>query len=402
MKHITSKIIFTLSLLACIQLIFSIQGCKKKKDDTINPIPPIVIVEDTTMFFFPATNANIQYTGRIDFSNLLKPAFSYPGTSIKAKFQGKAIDVVIKDYGTGGITTTNYYNIMIDGALHKVLRVNSTDTIYNAARDLSDAEHTIDVFKRTEATVGKSSFLGFQLRTNKQLVAPAAKPARKVEFIGDSFTCGYGNDVSYATGTNTGFNSVNENNYTAWGAIVARTLAAEYHCTAYSGRGLYRNNSGTTTGTMPSVYNRIHPDAASPTWNTSNYVPDVVVIHIGTNDFFPEQWATPSMVDSTQFVNTYITFVTALRAYYPAAEIVCVVPNSLSNWWPVGFNSLDRIRSYTNAVVNDANLNGDANVYSFELTTQGAPFGEDWHPSNPTHQSMSDQIVPFLRSITGW
>ncbi len=400
MNHTKLPYLFAVSLLICLQF-FLVQACKKK-NTTDTPEPIIEVPEDTTMFFFPATNANIQYTGRIDFSSPLKPDFSYPGVSVKAQFEGKAIDVVIKDYGTGGATTTNYFTILIDGALHKIVKVNATDTVYKAARELTDAVHTIEVVRRTEASVGKSSFRGFQLRAQKQLTALSAKPSRKVEFIGDSFTCGYGNDISYASGTNTGFHSVNENNYTAWGAIVCRTLQTQYHCTAYSGRGMYRNNSGSTTGTLPGIYNLLHPDAASPVWNTADYVPDLIVIHLGTNDFFPESWASPSMVDSAVFVNTYKTFLTTLRGYYPSAEIVCVVPNSMSNYYPVGFRSLDRIRNYVDAAVDYAHGQGDANVHFFELATQTAPYGEDWHPSNATHQSMANQITPFLKTVMGW
>lgn len=386
---------FSIGLIVLTQWVFII-GCVNNK-----PIPEPVHV-DTSMDYIRADHDNIQYTGRIDFANPLKPAFSFPGVSIKAKFEGSAIDVVIKEYGTGTATTTNFFNIVIDGVLHTVLEVNKIDTLYSITNNLSDAEHVIEVFKRTEASVGKTSFWGFQLRKGKRLLPLPSPTTRKIEFIGDSFTCGYGNEKSYAAGTNTGFHSVNENNYTAWGAIVSRSLNARYHCTAYSGRGLYRNNSGTTTGTLPSIYERINPDAASPTWVTSNYIPDLIVIHLGTNDFFPEQWATPSMVDSASYVNTYISFITSLRSYYPASKIVCVVPNSLSDYWPENFKSLSRIRSYTKTAVKVKNDSGDNAIYSFELATQTPPYGEDWHPSNATHQKMADQITPFLKTLMGW
>ncbi|MBX9850291.1 MAG: hypothetical protein K2X86_00865 [Cytophagaceae bacterium] len=375
-------------------LIFSY--CKKK-----DKVEPPADQEDTTMVYFQADNSNIQYSGRIDFSNPKKPAFSFPGVSIKAKFQGTAIDVLIKDYGMGTVTSTNYYNILIDGSLYTVLKVRSADTLYPVVRNLADGEHTIEVFKRTESSVGKSSFLGFQLRVNKTLLALPAKPARKIEFIGDSFTCGYGNEVS-TNSPNTGFHSDKENNYTAWGALTCRALNAEYHCTAYSGRGMYRNNSGSTSGTLPLIYLNTIADAASPAWSPSTYIPDVAVIHLGTNDFFPEQWTPPSMVDSTQFVNTYKNFVGALRGYYPNAHIICVVPNSVSDWYPANFRTLSRMKNYVDAVVDHHVGLGDTKVYYFEIPTQSAPYGEDWHPTNATHVQMSNLIVPFIQTKTGW
>lgn len=376
--------------------VFVLGSCKKKSTDPVSL--PIL---DTTMVFVKANDANILYTGRIDFSNPLAPQFSFSGVSVKAKFKGTAIDVVIKDYGIGGATTTNYFNIVIDGSVHKVLKVNNTDTLYAVARGLANTEHTIEVFKRTEANVGKSSFKGFRVLNNTSLL-PMDALTRKVEFIGDSFTCGYGNEKSYASGTNSGFHSEFENNYSAWGAIVCRDFNAQYHCTAYSGRGMYRNNTGTTTGTVPTFYNRIHPDAASPAWTFSSYIPDLVVIHLGTNDLAPEGLTPPNMLDSASFVNAYIGMVNTIRSNYSNAYVICVVPNSVTDYYPAGLKHLTRMKNYHQAVVDHFNGLGDTKVKYFLLTPQTAPFGEDWHPSNATHQSMAAQIKPFIQTTMGW
>jgi lysophospholipase L1-like esterase len=373
-----------------------------KKDDVV---PPAIAGMDTTMVFTNAKNPGIRYSGRIDFTDPASPTFWFPGVSIKANFQGPAIDVVIRDNASGGAQSTNYYNVIIDDVLHTVLRVQSSDTLYRIARNLSDTNHKIELFKRTESQVGSSSFRGFCLQANKNLLPADNQPVRKIEFIGDSYTCGYGNEAAIpappTADPNTGFHSVNENNYTAWGAILGRDLNAEYHCTAYSGRGLYRNNTGFTSGTLPSIYNRINPDNTSSTWNTSNYVPDVIVIHLGTNDFAPEQTASPAMVDSATFVNTYIHFITTLRGYYPLAQIICIRPNSQTDYYPVGLKTLTRMTNYVKAVTNHF-IGIDANVSYFALTPQTAPYGEDWHPSAATHQSMAAQLKPFIQTKTGW
>jgi hypothetical protein len=47
--------------------------------------------EGITMNFFPANNPNIQYTGRIDFSNPLLPRFWQPGVYIETKFIGAIV-----------------------------------------------------------------------------------------------------------------------------------------------------------------------------------------------------------------------------------------------------------------------------------------------------------------------
>jgi len=354
------------------------------------------------MHAISASDPNIQYTGRIDNANPDNIGFTYPGVSIKAKFQGAAIDAIIKEYGSGGATTTNYFNVIIDGVVMKKLQLSRTQTVYELARGLSDGEHTVELFKLTESNVGKVEFQGFQLETGKTLVAPDPLPARKIEFIGNSMTCGYGNEVSLTAlqlETIQGFNSVNENNYKAWGAITARNLNAQYSCVAYSGRGLYMNNNGTTTGVMPSVYDRTFPDNATPQWDRTKYTPNVIVINLGTNDFSAEAFASKT-VNRTAFVNSYISFINKLRDYYPDATVVCAVGVMMSDYFPVGAQHWTRIKEYVKAVRDHFNTNGDNKVHYFEMSSQLAPYGEDWHPSANTHVDMATRLTQFINSLS--
>ena len=163
--------------------------------------------------YIKADNANIQYMGRIDFTNPQVPTYAFPGITIKAKFNGTKVSAVIKDYSLGGATTTNYYNVLIDDVVVMKLKVNSADTLYLLADNLTSADHTVTLIKRTEASVGKSSFKGFVIDGTALLTLPAL--TYKMEFIGDSWTCGYGNEVS-TTSPNTGFHSIYEDNATIY------------------------------------------------------------------------------------------------------------------------------------------------------------------------------------------
>lgn len=351
-------------------------------------------------FYIRADDPAIQYMGRIDYANPKAPAFSFPGISIKAKFNSTSIKAVIKDFGQGGAATTNYYNVLIDGQFTQKLAVRSADTLYVLATNLDAGDHTVELVKRTESSVGKSSFLGFVL-LSEALLPLEAKPDFKMEFIGDSWTCGYGNEVS-TTNPNTGFNSINQDNMRAWGYTVAQKLNAQYHATALSGRGLYRNNTGATTGVVPDEFDKIIPGNANPLWDFAQYIPDVVVIHLGTNDFFQESISSTNLLDSALFVNKYISFIEEIRGHYGAdCKIICAFGNSKSDWWPENLKHLTRWRNYVSATVNHFTTNGDDEVYSFELSVQNAPYGEDWHPTIVTHNAMANEIAPFIANLTG-
>lgn len=350
-----------------------------------------------TMVQVNASNPNIQYTGRINNTDPNNVIFSFPGVSIKAKFQGTAIDAIFTEYGSGGAQTTNYFNVIIDGGAPTVLKLSSAQTVYQLARNLADTEHTIELFKRTESSVGKVAFKGFQLVSGKTLVTPNALPSKKIEFIGNSITCGYGNESS-ANPPVAGFTSVNENNYKAWGAVTARNLNAQYSCVAYSGRGLYRNNSGTMTGTLPLIYDQSIADDASASWDHTRFTPDVIVINLGTNDFAAEVSSAAWAVSETTFGTTYKNFIAKLRGYYPNASIICAVGVMMSDYYPSGGQHWTRIQSYVSNVVSQVKAAGDNKVYYFKMDPQSPPYGEDWHPTAATDASMATALTSFINT----
>jgi lysophospholipase L1-like esterase len=353
------------------------------------------------MQMIEASNPNIQYSGRINTHNPKALLMGYPGVTIKAKFQGTAIKAVFNDFSKGEDASTTYFNVILDDGPPSLLKLDPSQEVYPLASGLKDTIHTIELHKRTEAFVGLVAFKGFQVMPGKTLVTPEPLPARKIEFIGDSQTCGYGIESS-ETPPKSGFTAINENHYKAWGAITARNLKAQYSCVAYSGRGLYRNFSGTTTGTVPLMYDEVIPEDESVKWNPKNYMPDVIVINLGTNDFSAEINNPDFKIVQDTFVNTYSAFLTKLRTYYPQAKIICTTGVMMSDGYPAGGRNLTRIQQYVGELVASKNKAGDANIFYYKMASQSAPFGEDYHPSASTNIKMATGLTAYINSITGW
>ncbi len=348
--------------------------------------------------FITSADSNIQYFGRIDDANIDEIAFAFPGVSIKANFTGTSITAILSQNGGGGASSTNYFTVIIDEQEPFVLAISPSQNEYNLAHNLPQGVHSVEIFKRTESFVGTVVFKGFYVDAGHSLVAPDALPNTRIEFIGNSITCGYGNESSQNP-PKSGFTSVNENNYMAWGAIAARELQAQYSCVAYSGRGLYQNNDGSTAGTLPKIYDQVIADNATVTWDNTRYVPDIIVINLGTNDFSAEAASSAYTVDSALFVDTYIAFVEKLRGYYAHATIICAVGVMMSDSYPENQKHWTRIQSYTSAVVNHFADSGDNHVFFFKMNPQSAPYGEDWHPTIATHDKMARSLVRFIASI---
>jgi lysophospholipase L1-like esterase len=353
-----------------------------------------------TMVQVNASDPNIQYTGRINNADPNNVLFAYPGVSIKATFQGTAINAVFTDYSGGGSTTTTYFNVIIDGGTPTKLKLTSMQTVYSLATGLTDATHTVELFKITEASSGKVAFKGFQLVSGKTLVASPPLPSRRIEFIGDSQTCGYGNESS-ANPPVSGFTSINENNYKAWSATTARNLGAQYSCVAYSGRGLYRNNSGTTTGVLPQLYDQTIPDDASVTWDHTQYTPDVIVINLGTNDYAAEA-ANAAYKVGQPYIDAYSAFITKLRGYYPNASIICHVGVMMSDYYPAGASAWTRIQTDVKSVVTAKNTSGDKKVYYYMSDPQSPPYGEDYHPTAATDAMVATGLTNYINSVVTW
>ena len=346
------------------------------------------------MIDVPPHDPQIYYVGRID-CRPEGPAFAFPAVSVRLRFEGDALDLRLRDSGTATAQSTNYYDVSIDGAPPTRLEVTPGDQVYALARDLAGAEHTAEIVKRVESNgnSGKGQVLGFRLRAGSKLLPVAAKPLR-LEFVGDSITCGYGNEISTTTPDNFHYTTLNSNANLAYGAVVARELDAEYVAVAVSGRGVYRNYADGAGDLMPVVYDKALPDdATAPAWDFSRYTPDAVVVNLGTNDF------SPPGPDHDAFKAAYSGLLSKIRSHYPSALLLAVVGPMLNDGFPAGVAAWTTIQADVSSLVADLNAQGDSRVHYLALTPQSSPYGEDWHPTVATHERMAQAVAAELTRL---
>ena len=325
----------------------------------------------------------VHFLGRFDRSKPEAPAFAWPGSAIATHFSGTGLDVSLHDDGT------NFFAVSIDGAAPTVLATSGAKDTYTLAQGLADGEHDALLFRRTESFQGIVHFHGFTPAGGKGLIPTPAPFKRHLELIGDSITCGYGNE---GAGPKCGFSADTENEWLAYGAITARALSAEPHVIAYSGKGAYRDYSGSTGEQMPALYERTFADDSSSTWDFSSWKADVVVLNLGTNDFASGDPGQP-------YVDAYAGMVKQIRGHYPDAYILCAVGSMLAG------ASLSTDVGYVKGVVSAANAGGDIRVSFVDLGVQEGNvdgFGCDYHPSVKTDQLMADKLTAAIKAIAGW
>lgn len=327
--------------------------------------------------------SNVQLIGRFDTSDVAGPKFAWSNSTIKANFTGTGISVNLKSVGD------NYFNVIIDGIVKAPIRVSqNTTSPITLATGLTNGVHTIELVKRTEANVGEVQFLGFTV-TDGELLTPPEASSKRIMFIGDSITCGYGNE---GTSQYESFTTKNENAYLTYAAITARALGADLMNISWSGRGVYSNYGGDKTDLMPEIFERILPYNPTLLWDYTKWTPQVIVINLCTNDF---STGTP---DTTAFTTAYKNFVGKIRSQYPNADIYCAVGPMLS------WDALTNARNCITSTVSLLEAAGDSKIHFIEFPTQDAAngYGEDWHPSLATHEIMADQLITRLQDDLGW
>jgi len=347
--------------------------------------------ESMSVKFFPADNSCIQYTGRIDFFDPQKPKLVGAGCYLQVRFQGNSIVILIQDEHLYG--NRNYLTVVLDGEYRGRIRTVKGQNSYVLADSLDNSDHTILVCKATEAAIGYVEFLGFNC--HKLLPAPPGEQ-RKIEFIGNSITCGTGLDLSGIPCDSAEWYD-QHNAYLAFGPLLARRLKAQWLLSSVSGIGMERNWNGIGP-TMPQVYRSTYLQTNSIwTWDFSVYIPDLVVVSLGTNDFSDGDSQVPrALPDSARFCQAYIDFLKTIRANYPRAVICC-----LSS--PVMQGEKSRLlQQYLNTIVGNMNKNeNDPKVSSF-FFSHVYNHGCNSHPDRQEHVQIADELEPVLRQLMQW
>ncbi len=251
---------------------------------------PLNAQRRVSLQFFPADNSFIQYMGRIDFSNPKLPRFWQPGVTISIRFTGADCRLIINDEVLWG-KNHNYYQLVVDGKAYRLQTKSATDTI-NVTPYLSSkvAIHNVSFVKNTEANIGYLEFIGLQCSGN---LLPLSNPlTRKIEFIGNSITCGTGSDATVIP-CGTGVWQDQHNAYMSYGVVTARALNAQYHLSAVSGIGLMHSCCNMNI-IMPPVFDKISMRNDTIAGDFHQYQPDVVTMWLGQND---------GIQDSTTFSN---------------------------------------------------------------------------------------------------
>lgn len=334
-------------------------------DDTTGPVDP------TEQPSEPA----VHYVGRHDDSDPAQVRMGWSGVGAVFRFNGTDAGVRLDDYG-------RYFTVVVDGVVQPNLATSPGDKLYPLASGLPAGEHTVELYRRTEGSFGPTNILGVEL-TGELLAPPPV--TRRIEIVGDSITCGYGNEgVSPCN-----FSAETENHYLTYGAIAARMLGAELSTVAWSGKGVVNNYDKDVFEPLPQIYDRVIA-TEQKAWSSDVWQADAVVINLGTNDF-----STDGDPPENVFVPAYVQLLAHIREVHPNAFILPVAPTLFGN-------EATMVAGYLQAAVDMRHAAGDLDVAFADVNVQWNGSGCDGHPNLEAHAGMAAKLVTELQTHLGW
>eukprot|EP01122_Echinamoeba_exundans_P004432 TRINITY_DN14469_c0_g1_i1.p1 TRINITY_DN14469_c0_g1~~TRINITY_DN14469_c0_g1_i1.p1 ORF type:complete len:362 (-),score=35.71 TRINITY_DN14469_c0_g1_i1:37-1122(-) len=334
----------------------------------------------------PYSDLSLQYTGRVLFGPKCAQ-FDWSGVEIAWSVSGT--DAVSVELGA----SNNTFNVFIDDKLTMIL--NGTETMESFAIAQLDASqpHNIKITKRTEALFGPVCFASVTLQGPSPAIHPTTnkKTHLKIEYIGDSITCGYG---ILGKTVDCPFTRDTEDYYETFGAIIARKMNAAFTVAAWSGKGVCRNY-GTPNITSPDTMVDLYPRtlgsvdfSSQNAWNYSKFVPDTIIIKLGANDYSTQ----PNPPDDL-FISSFVNFVLKVRQNYVRLnpKQLFVFPCGPTARGPNNILCTN-VKKVVQILTSDYQINA---FYADIMDILDFPqdFGCGYHPSVTGHQKIATKML---------
>ncbi len=308
------------------------------------------------------------------------------------------VKVKIKSTTVKSNSPASYFTVYVDGVREdkRYTVTSSSSGQYINVKDFGETsgEHTIRIVKQTEANYTLSEFQSISM--NGYLLTPPANKDLYIEFIGDSLTCGMGN---------IGVNSSTEPQSAQWedgsqgyAYQLAQELDADYSIISESGIGI----SGSWSDHDMVEY---YPKTSFIRNRTQVYdfdrVPDLIIINLGTNDYYINKDKDPKGTHCTTAEVTEETakFIKLVRdSYGEDVPIVWVskfvyISGAYVNAFEAGIMqyAATKLGSCANITAAEA-----VDIYRIDVTQNTG--GAQGHPTVAGHTTAKNEIKQYINS----
>lgn len=347
---------------------------------------------------------NLKYTGRFTWVDDVI-YLGYSGSSVEFITDSSTIvievvtDKVLREeifYGRVAVYIDSNENPICD----KMLSSHSMVFEIAIGNDNSKAEHTVRIEKLSEAAFGLVGLRSIDVEEDS-IVKATEYRERKIEFIGDSITCGYGVETSKETDI---FSTNTENAEKAYAIKTARALDADYSLVSWSGIGIISDwvpetvNEPLEDILMPELY--FYRDlnlskSLDINWEKNDFsifTPDLIVVNIGTND---DSYVRTIPSRQQAYGDGYQKFIQKVHENNPDSAILCILGTMGQNLCEEVEKQVEIFREKNKEVVIDY-------LKMPEQDRECDGIAADFHPSEKTQVKASQFLISKISEIMNW
>ena len=350
------------------------------------------------------TETNVKLIGRSKlFSDTL--FLSLSGSGIEFEYEGRGLTLTFLGGSASQIpeNEANYAHMAIYADDRRVadLQLSAPETKVTIAESAERKTSVIRVIKLSECAMSLAGILPLEISEGES-IRPTAGNARKIEFIGDSITCGYGVDDEDPLHP---FKTATEDVTRAYAYKTAKALDADYSMFSISGYGIISGYTGDPAVQMkdqriPDFYEFMGfsydtlPGIPAPSqipWDFTRYQPDAIVINLGTND---DSFCQDFEERQQDYCDSYVRFLKVVRRHSPNAMLICVLGLMGDRLYPWVCKAAKKYSEET----------GDERIATVHLPEQDASIGyvSDYHPLESAHEKAAGELIPAIQRIMGW
>jgi lysophospholipase L1-like esterase len=349
---------------------------------------------------FKATDPYVKIIGRSYYYNeVLWLALS--GSGVEFSFYGKKAEITVKgDNIASSHTNQARIGIYVNGKRIIEDQVKQPLKTYTVFQSDTNENVTVRIIKLSEAAMSTVGIEGITVDATRG-IKPTTENLHKIEFIGDSITCGYGVDDENELHP---FSTATEDVTKAYAYQTAQALQANYSMVSYSGYGIITGYTETDqkliSHLVPDYYEKVGKsegrfdgilEPQSISWDFNKFVPDLIVINLGTND---DSYTKDDADRQAEYAERYVEFLKLVRQNNSHAVLLCTL----------GIMG-DRLYPYVEQAVSDyTQETGDTNIAAMRFDGQLAAdgYGADWHPSKVTHHKAAEKLIAQIKELMKW
>ena len=245
----------------------------------------------------------------------------------RQKLYGTSLEVEFYHYYNEETNRDIYYDVAIDdetlpNPLNRRFCVSKNNEYQKVtlASGLEEGHHTVTCLKMSEAYDGYTAIK--ELKTDGQFYYRRHVDEDKIKFM---FVCasggsGFGSLAYTENVSSKNRNTANSSSLHAFTYLTARRFNADVQYVATSGWGIRYPESKQISEVLDytgvTVSNNVAGARTTALWDYNNYVPDIILFHIGGND------TKQNAFNLIEYQSKAVEMIEKLHTYYPFAKMV--------------------------------------------------------------------------------